>query len=110
MVGGRWLDDNASWYGLVTPLSAPIPQRGDLVTVVTASSPTAGMGGRTWTALARVRPAPWKSHGSPRRGRSVLTGPSAVSTPVGPVTEWPYRASLWWQLPEALCDVDEFVV
>ncbi|GAA1162006.1 hypothetical protein F4556_005047 [Kitasatospora gansuensis] len=51
LVGGRWLEDTASWYGLVTPLSAPLPQRGDLVTVITAKSPTAGTVGRTWQAL-----------------------------------------------------------
>ncbi|MFF0409695.1 DUF6093 family protein [Kitasatospora sp. NPDC004745] len=51
LVGGRWLDDNASWYGLVTPLSAPIPQRGDLVSVTAVASATAGTVGRTWQAL-----------------------------------------------------------
>nr|BFD90931.1 hypothetical protein KitaXyl93_22910 [Kitasatospora sp. Xyl93] len=51
LVGGRWLEDNASWYGLVIPLSAPLPQRGDLVTVVAAKSPEAGTVGRTWQAL-----------------------------------------------------------
>ncbi|MEU3566863.1 DUF6093 family protein [Kitasatospora sp. NPDC036755] len=51
LVGGRWLEDNASWYGLVTPLSAPLPQRGDLVTVTTTKAPTAGTVGRTWQAL-----------------------------------------------------------
>ncbi|MFJ3219976.1 DUF6093 family protein [Kitasatospora sp. NPDC086801] len=51
LVGGRWLEDNASWYGLVSPLSAPLPQRGDLVTVVAAKEPTAGTVGRTWQAL-----------------------------------------------------------
>ncbi len=51
LVGGRWLDDTASWYGLVTPLAAPLPQRGDLVTVTAAASSTAGTEGRTWQAL-----------------------------------------------------------
>ncbi|MFJ4791745.1 DUF6093 family protein [Kitasatospora purpeofusca] len=51
LVGGRWLEDTASWYGLVTPLSAPLPQRGDLVTVVAAKSPAGGTVGRTWQAL-----------------------------------------------------------
>ncbi|MEU5383227.1 DUF6093 family protein [Kitasatospora cineracea] len=51
LVGGRWLEDTASWYGLVTPLSAPTLQRGDLVTVTAAASPTAGSAGRTWQAL-----------------------------------------------------------
>ncbi|WP_344447449.1 DUF6093 family protein, partial [Kitasatospora nipponensis] len=51
LVGGGWVEDTASWYGLVTPLSAPLPQRGDLVTVITAKSPTAGTVGRTWQAL-----------------------------------------------------------
>ncbi|MEU3559670.1 DUF6093 family protein [Kitasatospora sp. NPDC006786] len=51
LVGGRWLEDNASWYGLVTPLAAPLPQRGDLVTVTATKAPTAGTVGRTWQAL-----------------------------------------------------------
>ncbi|MFJ6772106.1 DUF6093 family protein [Kitasatospora sp. NPDC091257] len=51
LVGGRWLEDDASWYGLVTPLAAPLPQRGDLVTVVATKAPTAGPVGRTWQAL-----------------------------------------------------------
>ncbi|MGW4690995.1 DUF6093 family protein [Kitasatospora cineracea] len=51
LVGGRWLDDTASWYGLITPLAAPLPERGDLVTVTAAASPTAGTVGRTWQAL-----------------------------------------------------------
>lgn len=51
LVGGRWLEDTASWYGLVTPLAAPTLQRGDLVTVLAAASPTAGTTGRTWQAL-----------------------------------------------------------
>ncbi|MFD4394355.1 DUF6093 family protein [Kitasatospora sp. NPDC058478] len=51
LVGGRWLEDNASWYGLVTPLSAPLPQRGDLVTVIVAKESTAGTVGRTWQTL-----------------------------------------------------------
>ncbi|WP_316521134.1 DUF6093 family protein [Kitasatospora brasiliensis] len=51
LVGGRWLEDNASWYGLVTPLSAPLPQRGDLVTVTAAKESTAGTVGRVWQAL-----------------------------------------------------------
>ncbi|TQF05558.1 hypothetical protein E6W39_29180 [Kitasatospora acidiphila] len=51
LVGGKWLDGSASWYGLVTPLSASLPQRGDLVSVVSAASATAGTVGRTWQVL-----------------------------------------------------------
>ncbi len=51
LVGGKWLDDTASWYGLVTPLHAPLPQRGDRVEVALASSTTAGTAGRVWQAL-----------------------------------------------------------
>lgn len=51
LIGGRWLEDNASWYGLVSPLAAPMPLRGDRVEVVRAASPTAGTGGRVWQAL-----------------------------------------------------------
>ncbi|MFD7826530.1 DUF6093 family protein [Kitasatospora sp. NPDC059803] len=49
--GSRWLEDNASWCGLATPLSASLPQRGDLVTLIAAKNPTAGTVGRTWQAL-----------------------------------------------------------
>ncbi|MEV7123978.1 DUF6093 family protein [Kitasatospora griseola] len=51
LVGGRWLEDTASWYGLVTPLAAPTSQRGDLVAVTAAASPNAGTAGRAWQAL-----------------------------------------------------------
>ncbi|MEV4557196.1 DUF6093 family protein [Kitasatospora sp. NPDC049285] len=51
LVGGKWLEDGTSWYGLLTPLAAPIPQRYDLVEVVQAASPTAGTAGRIWQVL-----------------------------------------------------------
>ncbi len=51
LVGAKWVSDETSWYGLVTPLSAPLPQRGDRVEVVVAASPTAGTQGRTWQVL-----------------------------------------------------------
>ncbi|WP_033819790.1 DUF6093 family protein [Kitasatospora sp. MBT63] len=51
LVGAKWVDDAASWYGLVTPLSAPLPQRGDRLEVVVAASPTTGTVGRVWQVL-----------------------------------------------------------
>ena len=51
LVGGKWLDDSTSWYGLVTPLSAPVPQRYDRVEVAMAAAPTAATVGRSWQVL-----------------------------------------------------------
>ncbi|GAA2136726.1 hypothetical protein GCM10009760_16420 [Kitasatospora kazusensis] len=51
LVGGKWLDDTSSWYGLVTPLAAPLAQRGDRVEVAAAASATAGTVGRVWQVL-----------------------------------------------------------
>jgi len=46
-LGADWLSEGSAWYRLVTPVSAPITQRGELVEVVTE---TGGLAGRTWLA------------------------------------------------------------
>jgi hypothetical protein len=50
LVGGKWIGDKASWYGLVTALSAPPPERFGRV-AVTAASVTAGTVGRVWQVI-----------------------------------------------------------
>ncbi|MGW3246576.1 DUF6093 family protein [Streptomyces sp. NPDC001070] len=47
VLGIDWLSEGSAWYRLVTPVSAPIAQRGDLVEVVTE---VGGLAGRTWLA------------------------------------------------------------
>ncbi|MEU4095492.1 DUF6093 family protein [Streptomyces sp. NPDC026673] len=47
VLGTDWLSEGSSWYRLVTPVSAPIALRGDLVEVVTE---TGGLADRTWLA------------------------------------------------------------
>lgn len=47
VLGTDWLSEGSAWYRLVTPVTAPIALRGDLVEVVTE---TGGLAGRTWLA------------------------------------------------------------
>ncbi|MCZ4098297.1 MULTISPECIES: DUF6093 family protein [unclassified Streptomyces] len=51
IVGRQWLDDTVSWYRLLTPLAAPVPDRYDQVAVTAAASATAATAGRTWQVL-----------------------------------------------------------
>ncbi|MFF2402718.1 DUF6093 family protein [Streptomyces goshikiensis] len=51
IVGRQWLDDTVSWYRLLTPLGAPLPDRYDRVEVVAAHSGSPATVGRIWQVL-----------------------------------------------------------
>ncbi|MET9318814.1 DUF6093 family protein [Streptomyces sp. NPDC003038] len=51
IVGRQWLDDTVSWYRLLTPLGAPLPDRYDRVEVTAARSGSPATVGRIWQVL-----------------------------------------------------------
>jgi hypothetical protein len=60
MVGTDWLSESSAWYQLLTPLTAPVFEPGDLVEVTASADGSSATRGRIWFVEARTQASTWE--------------------------------------------------